>query len=146
MEEKSCGAVIFRGGGEGTKRAYLILRYGWGHWGFVKGHVEKGENEMQTAVREAEEEAGLGGGLTFVPGFRERITYFYTADGKRMHKEVIYFLAECPASMAEQVKLSREHTEYAWLSYDEAMKMLTYENDRKILERAEKLLGILGKK
>jgi len=144
MEEVSCGAVIFRGGGregkEGAKREYLLLKYGGGHWGFVKGHVEKGEECTQTAMREAEEEAGLAEGLLeFVPGFDEKIDYFYTMDGKKMHKEVTYFLAECLMSMA--VKLSREHTDYAWTPYDGAMKILTYENDKRVLEKAEEFLN-----
>ena len=148
MEEKSCGAVIFRSGsgggrdgGNGTKRKYLLLKYGWGHWGFVKGHVEKGEECMQTAKREAEEEAGLAEGwLRFLPGFGERIDYFYTMGGEKMHKEVTYFLAECLLPANGEVKLSGEHTDYAWLSRDNAMKTLTYGNDRKVLGRAEKFL------
>ncbi len=139
MPEKSCGAVIFYGGKD---RKYLLLRYGWGHWGFVKGHVEEGEDCIQTAVREAEEEAGLAEEwLEFIPNFREKIDYFYTMEGKRIHKDVVYFLAECRADAADRIKLSYEHTDYAWLSYDEAVKRLTYENDRNILEKAEKFLN-----
>ncbi|HHF56026.1 MAG TPA: diadenosine tetraphosphate hydrolase, partial [Thermoplasmatales archaeon] len=30
--ERSCGGVIFK------DKKYLLLKYGWGHWGFVKGN------------------------------------------------------------------------------------------------------------
>jgi 8-oxo-dGTP pyrophosphatase MutT (NUDIX family) len=133
MAEKSCGAVIFHEG------KYLLLKYGWGHWGFVKGKVEAGENEMQTVLREAEEEAGLKEDcLRFIPSFREKTGYFYASGGKRTYKEVTYFLAECRAS---RINLSHEHTDYAWLPYDKAVKRTTYEDDRKVLEKAERFLN-----
>ncbi|MEA2053779.1 MAG: NUDIX domain-containing protein [Candidatus Thermoplasmatota archaeon] len=131
--ERSCGAIIFHNG------KYLLLKYGWGHWGFVKGKIEKGEGEMRTVVREAKEEAGLEKEwLRFIPSFREKISYFYTSERKRTYKEVTYFLVECSVS---RIELSHEHTDYAWLPYDEAVRKITYENDRKVLEKAEKFLN-----
>lgn len=137
---KSCGAVIFHKNGE---RKYLLLKYGWGHWGFVKGKIEEGEDDMQAVVREAEEETGIKmGQLKFIPQFMEEISYFYTYEGKKIYKEVVYFLAE---SLSSKIKLSYEHTDYAWLSYEEAIGVITYENDRKVLEKAENFLGGLEK-
>ena len=48
--EKSCGAVVIRTGGEG--RRYLLTRSKKGVWGFPKGHMEAGETEHETALRE----------------------------------------------------------------------------------------------
>lgn len=82
------------------KREYLLLKYGWGHWGFVKGHVEEGEDEKQTVLREAEEEAGINAEqLEFIPSFKEKISYFYTNEGKRVYKEVTYFLVKAVKKM-----------------------------------------------
>ena len=132
MIEKSCGAVIFH------EKKYLLLKYGWGHWGFVKGHIEEGESEKETLFREVEEEANIGREhLRIIDGFKEKISYFYTRDGKRIYKEVVYYLME---SDTMDVKLSYEHTAYEWLEYEEAMKKLTYENDRNVLKRAEDFL------
>jgi len=126
--ERSCGAVVFNGD------AYLLLQYGRGHWGFVKGNVEPGEDERTTVLREAEEETGLTPDqLSFVEGFRESISYFYKKDGATVYKEVVFFLAE---SRSREVSLSHEHTNYAWLGYDEAMERLTYDNARRILGKA----------
>ena len=137
---KSCGAVIFH---KNMERKYLLLRYGWGHWGFVKGKIEEGEDDMQAVLREAEEETGLKAEqLNFIPKFTEKINYFYTHEGRRVYKEVVYFLAE---SSLAKVRLSYEHTEYAWLPYEEAIKVVTYENDRKVLEKAENFLRELKK-
>ncbi|MFO8133292.1 MAG: bis(5'-nucleosyl)-tetraphosphatase [Thermoplasmatota archaeon] len=128
--ERSCGAVVFNDGG------YLLLRYGRGHWGFVKGNVEPGEDERETVLREAEEETGLTPEqLSFVEGFRETTSYFYKKDGATIYKEVVFFLAE---SRSREVSLSHEHTDHAWLGYTEAMEQLTYDNAKNVLEKAER--------
>ncbi|HHF55760.1 MAG TPA: NUDIX domain-containing protein [Thermoplasmatales archaeon] len=130
--ERSCGGVIFREG------KYLLLKYGWGHWGFVKGNIEKGESLEETFFREAEEEAGLKKeNLKILEGFMEKISYFYKREGKTIYKEVIYLLAE---SNTYDVKLSHEHTDFAWLDYENALRRITYENDRNVLRKAHLFL------
>lgn len=153
VSEKSCGVVIFRSGdgdtgpepenGEweppapGPDRLYLLLHYEEGHWDFPKGHVEEGEEDLDTATREAEEETGISD-LEFVFGFRERVEYFYVRDGTTMHKEVFFFLAETKTS---DVRLSSEHIGSEWLPYGDALRRLTYENARDVLKAAHKFLG-----
>ncbi|HDN96282.1 MAG: diadenosine tetraphosphate hydrolase [Thermoplasmata archaeon] len=135
--ERSCGAVIFK------DKKYLLLKYEWGHWGFVKGNIEKGETLEQTFLREAEEEAGLKKeDLEIIYGFNEKISYYYRREGKTIYKEVIYLLAE---SKTFDVKLSHEHTAYAWLPYEEALEKITYENDRNVLKKAHEFLKRIGK-
>ena len=41
------------------KIKYLLLKQHQGHWGFPKGHIEKGEKYIETAVRELKEETGI---------------------------------------------------------------------------------------
>ena len=58
--EKSCGVLVLR---QQVDELYVVLlrhRFG-GHWSFPKGHVEAGESERQTALREVREETGLTG-------------------------------------------------------------------------------------
>ena len=133
-KELSCGAVIFRRTNSEIK--YLLLHYGMGHWGFVKGHVEKGESEIDTVVRETKEETGITD-LRFIPGFREKITYFYRMNGKTNFKRVIFFLAETRTS---DVKLSFEHVGYDWLSFEDAYQRLTFKNSKEVLAKAHKFL------
>lgn len=137
MIEKSAGAVIFNG------NDFLLLKYGWGHWGFVKGHIEEGENEIEAFLREAEEETGIKREeLHIIDGFREKTSYFYKMEGKTIFKEVVYFVAEC---LKREIKLSFEHTDYAWLPFEEALKRITYEGDKKILIKAYDFLKAKGK-
>ena len=51
--EKSCGCIII------NKNKVLLIKQTKGHWGFPKGHVEKDETEIETAIREVKEETGL---------------------------------------------------------------------------------------
>ena len=135
--ERSCGAVIFHG------NEYLLLKYGWGHWGFVKGNIEKGEDMLETLFREAEEEAGLKReNLHIIDGFKERISYFYRKEGKTIFKVVTYFLAE---SDTKEVKLSYEHTDFAWLPYEEALARITHDGDKNVLRKAHEFLKNIGK-
>lgn len=134
MKEKSAGAVIFRK--QGKKISYLLLLYEAGHWDFVKGKVERGEEEKYTINREADEETGIKD-LVFVPGFKERIAYFYKRDGNTISKEVIFYLA---GTKTKEVKMSFEHKGFKWLEFDKALKQLTYENAKNILKKADKFL------
>lgn len=134
-QEKSCGVVVFRherGGG----RKYLILHYEEGHWDFPKGHVEAGEEEKEAAIRETKEETGIAD-LEFLDGFRERIEYFYRQEGRTMHKEVFFFLAE---TKTRDVKLSFEHVGFEWLPYEEALARITFKNSKGVLEKAENFI------
>lgn len=133
INEKSCGVIIFH---KGLEREYLILHYSEGHWDFPKGHVEIGEDEKQTALRELREETGIAE-VSFQEGFREKIDYFYTRGGRKYHKNVYFYLA---GTREKEVKLSHEHINYRWLPYKEAQKLVTHENAKELLRKAEEFL------
>lgn len=134
IKEKSCGIVIYRSTDEGQK--FLLLHYPSGHWDFPKGHVEKGEDERQTASREVQEETGIIE-FKFQENFRERMEYAYQREGKLYLKEVIFFLAE---TKTEEIKISHEHQNHIWLSYEKALEQLTFENAKEILKKAQQFL------
>ena len=132
--ERSAGAVIFRK--EAKKILYLLLHYEEGHWDFPKGHIEKGEKTEETIRREIREETGITD-LAFVDGFKETIRYFFWAGKKRILKFVVYTLAE---TSQKDVKLSFEHIDHAWLSFEEAKAKITFATSRKVLEKANAFL------
>jgi bis(5'-nucleosidyl)-tetraphosphatase len=133
MEERSAGAVVFRETGRG--RMYLLLQNA-GRWDFPKGGVEKGEGELQTVMREVEEETGIKN-IKIVPGFRKVIEYFYRREGKNIHKQVVYMLAKTDE---EAVKISYEHQAYGWFPYHEALERASYDNSKLTLGEAEKFV------
>jgi bis(5'-nucleosidyl)-tetraphosphatase len=139
--EKSAGAVIFRK--ENHKIYYLLLNYPAishraekDYWDFPKGHIEKGENLEDTVKREIFEETGLKD-LKILPGFKETIKYFFRFQGKNVLKFVTFLLAE---TTEKEVQISSEHRGYEWLTFEKALKRLTFENAKEILKKAHQFV------
>jgi len=131
--EKSCGLVLF------NSNKVLLLKYSangisgeGGHWDFPKGHVESNETEIETAVRELEEETGITE-VKILSDFRHSINYTLFRKSVPISKEVIFFLA---STVEKRVELSSEHIDYAWLDFEKAIVKLTYDNARQILKKA----------
>ncbi len=136
FDEKSCGIVVYRENKE--EREYLILHYPGGHFEFPKGHMEKGETEHETAMRELVEETTIKD-LKFIDGFKEKISYTYKkSDGNLSNKQVIFFLGK---TEAEGIKISHEHYDFFWLPYIEAYNKVTFENAKNLLKKAENFLN-----
>lgn len=146
--EKSAGAIIFRkesfGSAQdgGERPLFLLLHYPSGlrsqkdYWDFPKGHIEQGESLEDTAKREVEEETGLKN-IEFVNGFEETIKYFFQWQGNNVLKFVTFYLAE---TKTEEIIISSEHLGFKWLSYQEALKQLTFKNAKEILQKANDFL------
>lgn len=127
FNEKSCGAVLFTE--EADNRKYILIKNMSGHVGFPKGHVEFGEDEHATALREIYEETGVHARL--IRGFRE--SYHYLINGY-IRKEAIYYTAPF---RPEDVKMDiMEISEYMLVTYEEAMKILNYPHDRSVMRKA----------
>ena len=134
FDEKSCGVVLFRE--EKGEYLFLILHYPGGHWDLPKGHVEEGETEHETANRELLEETGIAD-LEFVDGYREEISYQHYPKGKLSNKQVVFFLGKTELS---DVRLSHEHHNFEWLSYENAISKLTFDNAKNLLIKAKEFL------
>jgi len=99
----------------------LVLR-AYANWDFPKGEIEPGENELEAARREVEEETGLTD-LDFPFGDAHRDTLPYSGG-----KVARYYLAETGEETVElpvSPELGRaEHSEWRWVSFDEAEDLL----------------------
>ncbi len=135
-DEKSCGTVLFTGRGGELK--FLLIKSRDGNCGFPKGHVEEGESEIETALRETWEETSLR--ATLIDGFRKTACY-PLKNGKR--KLVVYFLGyyenQKPSTNANFEKYS-----YLSLEYAEARRALTFENAKELLDDAYEFLKLQG--
>lgn len=131
--EKSCGAICFVRC-SGTPRVLLICPRYSGRWAFPKGHMERGEREEDTAVREVFEETGAE--IRLVPGFREVTSY---SPAKGVFKDVVFFLAELTGGtlhpQPEEVRTVR------LFSPEEALSRLTYAADKALLQSALQFWG-----
>ena len=127
---KSCGFVAFKQ--IENKNYYLIIKSLNGDVGFPKGHVEAEESELQTAIRELKEETGVE--VEAIPGFRQQIEYPLTRIPDAI-KQSVYFLGRCTSDNV--ICQESEIAEAGFVSYEEALKMLTFEETKNILRDAE---------
>jgi 8-oxo-dGTP pyrophosphatase MutT (NUDIX family) len=131
-EERAAGGVLFRE--EGGRRLYLLLRHQQGgHWGFAKGRIELGESVFDAAMREIREETGIEPG-EWVDGASVVSRYPMQRDGRVLLKTVTYFAARV---RGESVALSREHTDARWVTVEEALRVLTHAESRRVLLSVE---------
>lgn len=129
LNEKSCGAVIYRRK-SGNLEFLLIKNRRGGNWGFPKGHIERGEDEKATAMREVREETGLD--INIAEGFRSLSEYHPRG---RIFKQVVFFLAEMPEG-GEIVPQQSEIDRFIWADYGLAMRTFRFNNDRNVLTQA----------
>lgn len=130
---KSCGFVAYKQ--IENANYYLIIKSLSGDVGFPKGHMEQGESELETAIRELKEETGID--VNVIPGFRRQIEYELRRAPDTI-KQSVYFLGECISDNI--VCQEAEVTEAGFVSYEDALKLLTFEETKNILEDAEKFL------
>jgi len=148
-QEFSAGAVIFYQRRGINQVEYLLLHYDAGHWDLPKGHIEPGETLHKTVRREVREETGIKK-IRILPGFKMSTRYFFRDHrrGEKGRKEkkqktawifkmVTFFAAQ---TYTKSVKLSREHNDYQWLPYRQALKRLTYPKAKKLLRSANSFL------
>ena len=127
-KEKSCGALVFYLK-DNREQILLIKHSNSGHWSFPKGHVEAGETEVETAVREIFEETGVNANID--TRFREVVTY---SPKKDVLKDVIYFFATTDNDATE--KQESEVSEIMWVDIDKALNSVSYSNDKELITKA----------
>jgi 8-oxo-dGTP pyrophosphatase MutT (NUDIX family) len=120
------GVVASTVGGE---REYLLVeaRRSRGEWVLPKGHIEPGETPEAAAVREVEEEAGVCAEVVARAGESE-----YAVDGQTVR--VIFFLMRYQGEAGR-----REDRARAWHRYEDALRLLRFDDTRRVLMRAHAL-------
>lgn len=133
--EKSCGAIVYRRF-HGNTEILLIKHIKSGCWSFPKGHMEEGESEVQTAVREIKEETNVDIVIDD-PSFRETVVFNPRRDTR---KEVVYFIGR--AVSADAVPQESEIAEIRWAEIGRASSELAYDNDRLIVNKVKAYLAL----
>ena len=127
--EKSCGIVPLYF--INNDPFVVLIQQNNGDIGFPKGHVEGNETELETASRECKEETDLSSKI--IEGFREEISYYVPQYD--VNKTVVFFVG-----VIDDLSYRRQESEIAKIilvPIDEAMKTLTYDQSRKVLEKAK---------
>ncbi|GAY73375.1 bis(5'-nucleosyl)-tetraphosphatase [Lentilactobacillus kosonis] len=131
--ENDSGAIVYQI--RNNMVCYLLLQSAVDDfWGFPKGHVEAGEDLMQTAVREIFEETDLT--TTIDTNFKQSIEY----DMKNgNHKIVNFYVSRVPANV-QVTRQEEEINSFGWFTFDRAYDTLTYDNLRELLADADKYI------
>ncbi len=133
MKEKSCGTVLYTV--KDNVIYYVLMRASVeGYCGFPKGHVEAGESEHETALRETWEETSIRAEI--VGDFRREVNYTF---GRGRKKTVIYFLAKF-SNQTPKHNPGFEVRNHLLLPLEEACEALTFENTKIILREAEEYI------
>jgi 8-oxo-dGTP pyrophosphatase MutT (NUDIX family) len=144
VEETSAGGLGIQVNG-GSAEVALIARHnraGRLEWCLPKGHPEDGETLQQTAVREVAEETGIQGRPLRSLG---SVDYWFSADGRRVHKVVHHFLLEAVGgTISVEGDPDREAVDAAWVPLDELEERLTFANERRLARDVSQLLSDNG--
>ena len=133
--ETSCGVILVNLG------SILLLQYPQGHWDLPKGHVEKDDvDNYETTKRELKEETGITE-LSFVENFEYRTEYQFKHKGKRRVKQVFWYIA---TTEEISVSLSKEHRNYMWLDWEQALEQATHLETKELIKSAHEFMKSLG--
>lgn len=114
----------------------VFLRSDDPQWQFIAGGGEDDETPLEAAKRETAEECGVTSpkwieltSLSYVPA-----AVIHEAHRRNWDKNT-YVIPEYTFGFActEEITLSHEHREYAWMTYDDAIKKLTWDSNRTAL-------------
>jgi len=110
-----------------TGRVLLLKRHN-GPWVFPKGHIDPGEQPLDTAVREVAEEAGVQATVSDPFEFQTR----YTRDDgvKRL---ISWYIME--TAQTEFVQSEDVFPEGEFVEPEEALERLSFPEDRELLQQ-----------
>lgn len=144
----SAGGVVWRSGESGIevvlcgRTAEHAARFGFSQkdqrlWVLPKGTPDEGESIEETALREVREETGLDVRLGEPLG---KIDYWFVAKGQRIHKRVYHWLMDpIGGDIADH---DSEFDDVTWIPIAEAIRAVTYANERHVLEEAATRIGL----
>ena len=104
--------------------------YNSGFWGYPKGHLNEKETPIKAAEREVFEETGFKVTSVGTKPIAES-RYEIKKDGKAIQKTVWLFEMKIVESYKKEP--DEEIEEIAIVTFEEALDLLTYEEDKKIL-------------
>lgn len=134
--EFSCGCIILDENNN-VLMEREISRRGDRFWAFPKGHMEAGETEEQTAIRETKEEVGLD--VEIID--KESIDNNYFLHDGKVLKQVIQFIARLVGSA--ELKLQAEEVEQArFMSLDEARELADFEYIKITIDEVKERMGL----
>jgi 8-oxo-dGTP pyrophosphatase MutT (NUDIX family) len=135
--ETSAGGVVVRPNGVSVDVS--IIRTHEGRWQLPKGWIEEGESPEQAAIREAREEAGVDAEpVAPLDTIKYQYVSRYDAEPARIFKRVHFFLLRYLSGSTDEH--DDEVVEARFVPIDEALALLTFKDERRMVELARKQL------
>lgn len=125
------------------KPKYLLLKrkLHWTGWEFPKGGVEKFELKKMAVKREVFEETGLVPIKIKKHNFSGKYKYPKILEDRPGVVGQTFFLYSVEVEKGKVKIDKKEHSSHKWLSYIEAKKRLTYDNQKEALKIVDNWLG-----
>ncbi|MFA5185560.1 MAG: NUDIX domain-containing protein [Patescibacteria group bacterium] len=130
--EISAGGIIFRRRGHGIE--IFFIKDPFNRWTFPKGHQERGETLVQTALREIKEETGLDGLKYLAP--LGRTSFTFRRQTGTIQKTVHLFLFEAPPDAKEHLTGEGAIFEGQWVKGYKVFSISSYKNLDRLVARA----------
>ena len=127
--EKSCGAIVVDDG------KVLLVKHNAGHWDFPKGHVEEGETEIETAIREVKEETNIN-----IKIEKENKYISEYSPKENVMKTVIYFIGEKVGG--EDKPQIEEVSDVEWVDVNKAVERITHQRSKEIMMQVIKDMNL----
>lgn len=125
--EFSAGGIVFNNQGQ-----VLLTKHSQNHhWSFPKGLIDPGQTTEEAALREVREEGGVEAEILGKVGYSK---YVYTFGGEKIFKVVTYFLMKYLSG--DIASHDFEVEEAGWYQPEEALKQLTFSQDKNLLRVA----------
>jgi dATP pyrophosphohydrolase len=105
-----------------------------GFWQPVTGGLEEGETRTEALCREIEEETGIENLIRVTEGL-----YYFEFHDPNLNQGYVYGVEVSPTD--EVVLDGKEHSQYRLCSFQEALRLLHWKEDKEALKKLDTILG-----
>lgn len=132
--EFSVGGIVFNQAGQ----VLLVFSGSRKYWGFPKGLVDPGQSAQEAALREVKEEGGVDAEIIEKVGDSQYV-YTHPETEEKVFKVATFYLMKYLSGNPQDHDW--EIAEAGFFSSEEALKKLKFSQDRKLLQKALRMLS-----
>lgn len=123
---------------EGQKEVLLLKRADMGIWQGIAGGGEGEESPVEAAKREVREETGACLSCVTDLDSVEMLSVLDVVGSYRRGEGIAYipeYVFFASVSSDTQIRISKEHTEYRWCGFDQALDLLEWNSNKQAVKK-----------